>query len=250
SGMGAAVIGRASDRIIEKGRQIAAHRLEAAPEDIEFKAGRFAVAGTDKALAWKEVAELAYSARMLPPKMETGLAASASFTPPAPTFPNGAHVSEVEIDPETGVVRIDRYTVVDDVGTVINPLLLKGQMHGGIVQGLGQVLFENLRFDPESGQILTGSLMDYCLPRADDVPNFTVDTHPVPTPINPMGIKGAGEAGTVGALSCVQSAILDALAPLGIKWLDMPATPDRVWKAIRDAERLSEREAVRRGAEK
>ncbi len=235
AGMAAAVIGRASERIIEKGKQIAAHKLEAAPEDIEFRDGRFAIAGTDKTLAWKEVARLAYSPRMLPPKIETGLAVHASFTPPAPTFPNGCHVCELEVDPETGAARVDRYAVVDDVGTVLNPLLLKGQLHGGIVQGLGQILMENLRFDPDSGQILTGSLMDYCLPRADDVPSFTIETHPVPAATNPFGIKGAGEAGTVGALSCVQSAVLDALAPLGVKWLDMPATPDRVWKAIRDA---------------
>jgi carbon-monoxide dehydrogenase large subunit len=235
SGLGGAVIKLASERIVDKAKQIAAHRLEAAADDIEFKNGRFAVAGTDKAIAWKEVAKLAYAPRMLPPGMEAGLAATAGFTPPAPTFPNGCHICELEIDPDTGVIRIDRYTIVDDVGTVMNPLLLKGQIHGGVVQGLGQILLENMQFDPESGQVLTGSLMDYALPRADDVPNFAVETHPVPTPINPLGIKGAGEAGTVGAMPCVQSAILDALAPLGIEWIDMPASPHRVWRALQKA---------------
>lgn len=239
SGLGGAVIKLASDRIVEKAKQIAAHKLETAAEDIEFKDGRFIVAGTDKAVAWKEVAKLAYAPRMLPPGMETGLMAMASFTPPAPTFPNGCHVCEVEIDPDTGVTRIDRYTVVDDVGTVMNPLLLKGQIHGGVVQGVGQILLENMQFDPESGQVLTGSLMDYALPRADDVPYFAVEAHPVPTPTNPLGIKGAGEAGTVGAMPCVHGAILDALAPLGIRWIDMPASPHRVWDAIRKARKIA-----------
>jgi carbon-monoxide dehydrogenase large subunit len=237
SGLGGAVIKLSADRVVEKAKQIAAHKLEAAAEDIEFKTGRFVVAGTDRAVAWKEVARLAYSPRLLPPGMETGLMAMASFTPPAPTFPNGCHICEVEIDPDTGVVRVDRYTVVDDVGTVMNPLLLKGQIHGGVVQGLGQILLENMQFDPESGQVLTGSLMDYALPRADDVPSIAVDSHPVPSPTNPLGIKGAGEAGTVGAMPCVHGAILDALAPLGIKWLDMPASPHRVWRAIEAAKR-------------
>ena len=237
SGLGGAVIKLASDRILEKAKQIAAHRLETAPEDIEFKDGRFTVAGTDRAVAWKDVAKLAYAPRMLPAGMETGLMAMASFTPPAPTFPNGCHVCEIEIDPDTGVTRIDRYTVVDDVGTVMNPLLLKGQIHGGVVQGVGQILLENLQFDPDSGQVLTGSLMDYALPRADDVPMMSVESHPVPTPTNPLGIKGAGEAGTVGAMPCVHGAILDALAPLGIQWIDMPASPHRVWQVIQRAKK-------------
>ncbi|MCW5770917.1 MAG: xanthine dehydrogenase family protein [Rhodospirillaceae bacterium] len=232
SGLGGAVIKLASERVLEKAKQIAAHNLEAAAEDIEFKAGKFAVAGTDRAIAWNDVARLSFAARMLPPGMETGLGAKASFTPPAPTFPNGCHICEVEIEPETGITRIDRYTVVDDVGTVMNPLLLKGQIHGGIVQGIGQILLENFQFDRDSGQVLTGSLMDYALPRADDVPRMEVSSHPVPSPTNPLGIKGAGEAGTVGAMPCVHSAIMDALAPLGIEWLDMPASPHRVWAAI------------------
>jgi carbon-monoxide dehydrogenase large subunit len=239
SGLGGAVIKLASDRIVEKAKQIAAHKLETAADDIEFKDGRFIVAGTDKAVAWKEVAKLAYAPRMLPPGMETGLMAMASFTPPAPTFPNGCHICEVEIDPDTGATRIDRYTIVDDVGTVMNPLLLKGQIHGGVVQGVGQILLENFLFDPDSGQVLTGSLMDYALPRADDVPMFEVQTHAVPTPTNPLGIKGAGEAGTVGAMPCVHGAILDALAARGIAWIDMPASPHRVWRALRKAKKAA-----------
>jgi carbon-monoxide dehydrogenase large subunit len=237
SGLGGAVIKLASERIVDKAKQIAAHKLETAPEDIEFKDGQFVVAGTDRSVAWKEVAGLAYGARTIPAGMEVGLMATAGFTPPAPTFPNGCHISEVEIDPDTGSIRIERYTVVDDVGTVMNPLLLKGQIHGGVVQGIGQILLENMQFDPDSGQVLTGSLMDYALPRADEMPNMDVDNHSVPTPINPLGIKGAGEAGTVGAMPCLHSAIMDALAPLGIRWLDMPASPHRVWKAIGEARR-------------
>ncbi len=237
SGLGGTAIVRASARIVEKAKQIAAHRLEAAADDIEFKNGRFAVAGTDKSLSWNDVARTAYAPRLLPGGMEVGLAAAAGFTPPQPTFPNGCHVCEVEIDRDTGRATVERYISVDDVGTVMNPMLLKGQIHGGIVQGLGQILLENMQFDADTGQALTGSLMDYCLPRADDVPSFVVEEHVVPTPINPLGIKGAGEGGTVGAMPCVQSAILDALAPLGIDWLDMPASPHRVWQALTMAKR-------------
>jgi carbon-monoxide dehydrogenase large subunit len=157
------------------------------------------------------------------------------FSPENHTFPNGCHVCEVEIDPDTGVVGVVRYAVVDDVGTVINPLTLKGQIHGGVVQGLSQVLFERIEYDPESGQLLTGSFMDYCMPRADDVCAMEVGSNPVPTKLNPLGVKGAGEAGTVGALPAVMNAIMDALAPLGVKEFDMPATGDRVWRAILEA---------------
>ena len=162
--------------------------------------------------------------------------ADSVFVPPAPTFPNGCHVAEVEIDPQTGITTIERYSVVDDVGTVMNPMLLKGQIQGGVVQGIGQVMMEEVVFEPESGQLLSGSFLDYCMPRADDLPSIEVNSNPVPTKINPLGIKGAGEAGCVGALPCLMNAILDALEPLGIHDLAMPATPERVWQAIRDAE--------------
>ena len=225
----------ASDKIIVKGKKIAAHLLEAAEPDIEFGSGKFKVAGTDKSVALKEVAKAAYDPDKLPKGMEPGLTESGMFSPENHTFPNGTHVCEIEIDPDTGTVSVARYTVVDDVGTVINPLTLKGQIHGGVVQGLSQVLFERVEYDPESGQLLTGSFMDYCMPRADDVCAMEVGSNPVPTKLNPLGVKGAGEAGTVGALPAVMNAIMDALAPLGVKELDMPATGDRVWRAIRQA---------------
>jgi carbon-monoxide dehydrogenase large subunit len=166
--------------------------------------------------------------------METGFSETAAFAAPAVTFPNGCQVCEVEIDPETGVVSIVRHTVVDDVGTMINPMLVKGQIHGGVVQGLGQGLFEVLAYDRETAQLLAGSFMDYAMPRADDVPAFDVDSFEVPTMINPLGAKGVGEAGTVGALPALLNAVNDALAPFGVRHLDMPVTPERVWRAIRE----------------
>jgi carbon-monoxide dehydrogenase large subunit len=225
----------AADKVIAKGKRIAAHLMEAAEPDVEFAAGKFKVAGTDRSVTLKEVAKTAYDPDKLPKGLEPGLNESGTFSPENHTFPNGCHVCEVEIDPDTGVVDVVRYTVVDDVGTVINPLTLKGQIHGGVVQGLSQVLFERIEYDPESGQLLNGSFMDYCMPRADDVCAMEVGSNPVPTKLNPLGVKGAGEAGTVGALPAVMNAIMDALAPLGVKELDMPATSDRVWRAIREA---------------
>jgi carbon-monoxide dehydrogenase large subunit len=179
-----------------------------------------------------EIAAMAFEPTLLPPGMDSGLHAFATFKAAGPTFPNACHVAEVEIDPETGVVQILRYIAVDDVGTVMNPALLKGQLHGGIVQGAGQILGEQVLWD-DTGQVLTGSFMDYTMPRADDVPFFEIKTNVVPSPRNPLGIKGAGEAGTVGAVACLTSAVLDALAPLGIRELEMPATPERIWRAIR-----------------
>ena len=226
----------ASDKIVAKGKKIAAHLMEAAETDIEFDAGRFKVGGTDRSVTLKEVAKAAYDPDKLPKGLEPGLTESGMFSPENHTFPNGCHVCEVEIDPDTGVVEVVRYIVVDDVGTVVNPLTLKGQIHGGVVQGLSQVLFERIEYDPESGQLLTGSFMDYCIPRADDVCSMEVGSNPVPTKLNPLGVKGAGEAGTVGALPAVMNAVMDALAPLGVKELDMPATGDRVWRAITQAQ--------------
>jgi carbon-monoxide dehydrogenase large subunit len=225
---------RAADRIIARGKRIAAHLLEAAEADIAFEAGTFRVAGTDRALRIEDVARAAYTAGKLPKGEEMGLAADVVLTPDEATFPNGCHVAEVEIDPETGVVRVVSYVVVDDVGTVINPLLLKGQIHGGVAQGLGQVLGESIRYD-ESGQLVTASFMDYQMPRASDLPSMVVESNAVPTSANPLGAKGAGEAGTVGALPVIVNAIVDALSPFGIRHIDMPATPERVWRAIRDA---------------
>jgi carbon-monoxide dehydrogenase large subunit len=220
--------------VVERGRKIAAHLLEAAPDDVMLRDGKFTVAGTDKGIAFTSVARAAYVPRQLPAGMEPGFSETAAFVPPAVTFPNGTQICEVEIDEETGAVAITRYTVVDDVGRMVNPMLVKGQIHGGVVQGLGQGLFEELTYD-RTGQLLTGSFMDYAIPRADDVPFFEVDNHEVLTRVNPLGAKGVGEAGTVGALPALLNAVNEALAPLGVRHLDMPVTPERVWQAIRSA---------------
>jgi carbon-monoxide dehydrogenase large subunit len=233
--VGGSALTRASEKIVERGRRIAARMLEAAPEDVVYRDGRFTVAGTDRGVAFADVARTAYQPRQLPQGMEPGFSETAAFTPPAVTFPNGCQVCEVEIEEATGALRIVRHTVVDDVGRMVNPLLVKGQIHGGVVQGLGQALFEDLAYDAETGQLLSGSFMDYALPRADDVPFFEVDSHEVPTAVNPLGAKGVGEAGTVGALPALVNAVNDALAPLGVRHLDMPVTPERIWRAIREA---------------
>jgi aerobic carbon-monoxide dehydrogenase large subunit len=222
----------ASLKIIAKGKQIAGHLLEASAADIEFEDGSFRIAGTDRAVDLFAVAEAARDRAKLPPEIEPGLDVTHVQTPSANTFPNGCHITEVEIDPDSGVVTIDRYTVVDDFGAVINPLLLEGQVHGGIVQGLGQALFEHTVYDDE-GQLLTGSFTDYAMPRAADFPYFSFSTHNVPCKANPLGIKGAGEAGAIGSPSAVINAIVDALnAKAGIRHIDMPATPQRVWDAL------------------
>jgi carbon-monoxide dehydrogenase large subunit len=223
-GSGALTVGgsamlRATEKIVEHGRRIAARAMEAAPEDIVFRDGRFLVTGTDRGLGLAEVARVAYGPKPAP-GMESGFTETAAFTPPAVTFPNGCQICEVEIDEATGVLQIVRHTVVDDVGKMVNPLL---------------VLFENLVYDDTTAQLLAGSFMDYAMPRADDVPFFEVDSHEVVTQVNPLGAKGVGEAGTVGALPALVNAVNDALAPLGVRHLDMPMTPERVWRAIQEA---------------
>ncbi len=223
----------AAGKIIEKGRRIAAHLLEAAEADILFERGRFAVAGTDRAVTLKDVARAAFDPMRLPKGMEPGLYELATYSPEALTFPNGCHACEVEIDPETGHVQLLKYVVVDDVGTVINELTLKGQVHGGIVQGLGQALAEQIVYEAESGQLATGSFMDYAMPRASDAPSFEVKSHLVPTRLNPLGVKGAGEAGTVGALPVIMNAVNDALGTVGGERLEMPLTAQRIWRALR-----------------
>jgi carbon-monoxide dehydrogenase large subunit len=231
--IGGTAVWRAADKIIAKGKRIAAHLLEAAAADLDFADGRFTIAGTDRSVSLKDVARAAFQPNRLPPGLEGGFFETATFAPAADTYPNGVHVCEVEIDPDTGAPEIVAYTVVDDVGAVINPTTLKGQIHGGVAQGLGQILLEEVAYDPETGQLLSGSLMDYALPRADDLCPMQVLSHPVPTALNPLGAKGAGEAGTVGALPAVMNAILDALAPRGVHQLDMPATPEKIWRALR-----------------
>jgi carbon-monoxide dehydrogenase large subunit len=233
--VGGSAVTRATEKIIERGRRIAARLLEAAPEDIVHKDGKFTVTGTDRGVTLANVARAAYVPRQLPQGMEPGFTEEASFTPPAVTFPNGSQICEIEIDEETGAVRVLRHSVVDDVGRMVNPMLVKGQIHGGVVQGLGQGLYEELTYEPTTGQLLAGSFMDYAMPRADDMPTFDVDSHEVPTQVNPLGAKGVGEAGTVGALPALLNAVNDALAPLGVRHLDMPVTSERVWRAIQDA---------------
>jgi len=225
----------AADKVIAKGRKIAARMLEAAEADIAFADGRFTVAGTDRAVAIKEVARAAFQPAQLPPGLEPGLYETGTFAPKQATWPNGCHVCEVEIDPETGDVALVAYVIADDVGTVINPTTLKGQIHGGVAQGVGQALMEQVVYDQGSGQLLTASFMDYAMPRADTFCDMAIRSNPVPTKLNPMGAKGAGEAGTVGALPVVINAVMNALAPLGVRDFDMPATSDRVWQAIQNA---------------
>ena len=232
-GGSAAVI--AAEKIIAKGKKIAAHIFEAAEADIEFGKGTFAVAGTDKRMPIKEIARAAFTPGRIPKGMEPGLFEIGVFEPSAQTFPYGTHICELEIDEDTGKIAIERYLAVDDVGTVINALTLHGQVHGGVAQGIGQAISEAIVYDRTSGQLLSGSFMDYGMPRADDLCAIEVHDHAIPTKINPLGAKGAGEAGTVGALPAVMNAALDALAPLGIRHIEMPLTPERVWRAIRAA---------------
>ncbi len=237
--VGGAALAHAADKLIAKGKKIAAHLLEAAEADIAFADGAFAIAGTDRSVSLEAVARAAFAPGALPEGIEPGFAESGHFTPPAPTFPNGCHVCEVEVDPETGVIDIVRYLVVDDFGTVVNPLLLAGQVHGGVAQGIGQAMLERVVFDPGSGQLLSGSLTDYALPRADDLPPIEFRYNVVPCRTNPLGLKGAGEAGAIGAPPALVNAVVDALAELGIEHIDMPLRPETVWRRIRDARKAA-----------
>ena len=225
----------AAEKIIEKAKTIAAHMLEASVVDMEFADGSFSVAGTDRSVTLTDVAKASFSPDKLPKGVEPGLFETATFAPEDDTYPNGSHVCEVEIDPETGTTEVVGYWVVDDVGNMINPVIVKGQIHGGVAQGVGQALAEQVAYDPDSGQLLSGSFMDYAMPRAADFPDIQIAAHAVPTQRNPLGVKGAGEAGTVGALPATMNAVLNALAEAGVIELDMPATPNRVWQAVRDA---------------
>ncbi|HZR87116.1 MAG TPA: xanthine dehydrogenase family protein molybdopterin-binding subunit [Bradyrhizobium sp.] len=223
----------ASRIVIEKGKRAAAHLLEASEADIEFADGRFTIAGTDRSI---DIIDLAK--RLRDSKMPEGVPNSLDVdhtTGPVPSaFPNGCHVAEVEVDPDTGVVQVVRYTGVNDFGTVVNPMIVAGQLHGGVAQGIGQALMEHVRYD-ENGQPVTGSFMDYAMPRAEDIPMMTVGDHPVPATTNPLGTKGCGEAGCAGSLSTIVNAVVDALSEYGIKHIDMPLTSERVWRAIQEA---------------
>jgi carbon-monoxide dehydrogenase large subunit len=224
----------ACDAAIDRARRVAAHLLEAAPFDVEFRDGRLRVTGTDRGLDLLEVARRARTTPGLPGDLAGGLDSAATFVSPQMTFPNGCHVTEVEIDPETGAVRVVGYAAVDDVGTVAHHPIVEGQIHGGVAQGLGQVLGERVVYG-ETGQLLTGTFMDYPLPRADDLPELRVGHHAVPCTTNPLGVKGAGESGVAGSLPSAVGAVLDALGERGIHHLDLPMTPDRVWEALRRA---------------
>lgn len=228
--VGGTAIVKAVDKVINKGKKIAAHLLEAAESDIEFKDGFFQVAGTDKKKAFAEIALTAYVPHNYPhDKLEPGLNENAFYDPTNFTFPAGSYVCEVEVDPETGQVTIDKWVAVDDFGKIVNPMIVEGQVHGGLVQGIGQALTEGCKYDKQTGQLLTGTMSDYCLPRADDVPSFVVGTKETPCTHNPLGVKGCGEAGAIGAPAALMNAITDAL---GIKDMPMPASPQNVWAAI------------------
>ena len=232
-----AAIVEAADKIIDKGKRIAAHVLEAADSDIEFADGKFTVAGTDRTVSLDDVAKAAFARPRLPPGMEPGLYEHGQFgaTPGTEsTFPNGVHVAEIEIDVDTGKVELVRYTAIDDAGTILNPMLFDGQIHGGIVQGAGQILMEDVNYDRETGQLLNASFMDYCMPRADDFCDFNIAANEIPTARNPLGVKGVGESGTVGAMPAVMNAVNDALHRAGAPTVEMPATPEKVWRALQE----------------
>ena len=229
--VGGTAIMKAMDKIVTKGRKIAAHLMEVSDADVEFKDGKFTVKGTDKNVPFAQVALTAYVPHNYPlDKLEPGLDETAFYDPTNFTFPAGTHICEVEIDPDTGETAIVNFTAVDDFGNIVNPMIVEGQVHGGLAQGIGQALLEGCVYDRESGQLVTGSYMDYAMPRAADLPNFKVDTRVTPCTHNPLGVKGCGEAGAIGAPAAVMNAICDAV---GVKDIEMPATSERVWRAIR-----------------
>lgn len=232
--VGGTAILKAVDKVIAKGRKIAAHLLEAGEGDIEFSNGEYRVAGTDRVVPFAQVSLTAYVPHNYPlDKLEPGLNENAFYDPSNFTYPAGSYVCEVEVDPATGVVRVDRFSAVDDFGNIVNPMIVEGQVHGGLAQGIGQALLEHGVYDAESGQLLSGSYMDYAMPRADDLPSFNVQTAKgTPCTHNPLGVKGCGEAGAIGSPAAVVNAICDAI---GVKDLPMPATPCTVWTALQTA---------------
>ena len=233
--VGGSALKRAADTIIDKAKPMAAAMMEADVGDIEFGDGLFKVAGTDKAIPLVEVAKASYAPMGPMTKFGIGLEGSGTHSPEPPSHPNGSHACEVEIDPETGEVTVERYIAVDDLGQVLNPMIVIGQMHGGVAQGIGQALYEHAVYDRDTAQLVTGSFMDYAMPRADMIPNFITQLEEVPCKTNPIGVKGIGESGTIGAPPVVINAIIDALSPLGIDRIDMPATASKVWQTIQSA---------------
>jgi carbon-monoxide dehydrogenase large subunit len=233
--MGGTALHQAAQMVLSKGRAIAAHLLQADANEVSFSDGRFTVGGGERGIDLSALAEAARDPANLPDGLSPGLDADAYNDSDVFTFPNGCHAAEIEIDPETGAVTLERYAAIDDYGRVINPMLTVGQVQGGLAQGIGQALLEHTAYDERSGQLLSGSLMDYALPRADDLPPLDITLAELPTAVNPLGVKGAGQAGCIAAPQTIVNAILDALSPLGIEHIDMPATPERVWRAIRTA---------------
>jgi carbon-monoxide dehydrogenase large subunit len=234
--VGGPALAKATDKVILKGKKIAAHLLEASDADIEFEAGLFRVSGTDRTKSFEEIAGAAYTPVNYPLEfLEPGLEEQAFYDPVNFTYPGGAHIAEVEIDPATGVVDLLSYVAVDDIGRVVNPMIVRGQLHGGIVQGVGQALFENCVYDSDSGQLLSGSFMDYAMPRADRLPNMVIDTVSTLCTHNGLGVKGCGEVGTIGSPATVMNAVVDALSHLGVTHVDMPAAPNRIWRIINSA---------------
>jgi carbon-monoxide dehydrogenase large subunit len=233
--VGGVALYHASEKVVEKARQIAAHQLEVSEDDLEFEAGRFSVKGSpDRGMHVKETAFAAWAAHNLPDGMEPGLEASFIYDPPNFSWPAGCHIAVVEVDVETGDVRLDRYIAIDDVGNVINPMIVDGQVHGGVAQGVAQALWEEAIYD-ESGNLVTGSLLNYLVPSAAELPSFDLDRTVTPSPTNPLGVKGVGETGAIASTPAVVNAVIDALAPFGVTDIDMPTTPERVWRAIEEA---------------
>jgi carbon-monoxide dehydrogenase large subunit len=234
--VGGEAVARTATKIADKARAIVAHQLEAAPEDIELRDGKFSVRGSpDQGLTLAEVAGVAYLGIELPDGMEPGLEATTFYDPENFVFPFGAHACVVDVDVETGKVKVIRYVAVDDCGTAINPLLINGQIHGGVVHAIGQALYERVAYD-DDGQLVTGTFVDYALPTAAEVPSFETDRTETPSPVNSLGVKGVGEAGTIAASAAVTNAVIDALRPMGVSYINMPLTPMRVWEAIREAQ--------------
>jgi len=233
--VGGTALYKSAHKLVEKGKKIAAHLLEANDVDIEYSAGKFSVKGSpDRAKSFGEVVLMSYLAHNYPADLEPGFEAQTFFDPVNFTFPAGTYMSVVEVDPETGVVTPLQFYCMDDCGNVLNPMIAEGQVHGGVAQGIGQALYENAVYD-ENGQLLTGSMMDYAVPKASQLPSYTTEFAGVPSPSNPMGVKGIGEAGTIGSTPAIVNAVIDALTPLGIRHIDLPLTPQRVWQAIQDA---------------
>jgi carbon-monoxide dehydrogenase large subunit len=231
--VGGGATDQAADQVIERAKKIAGHTMEVSPDDLEFEAGTFTIAGTDRRMTLAEVARAAVERDDLPEELRGPLAETGHYdAPEQETFPNGAHVCEIEIDRDTAELEITRYVVVDDFGMVLNPMLVSGQIHGGVAQGVGQALLEHTVYEADSGQLVTATYQDYTMPRADDLPDIEIEFLSVPCTTNPFGIKGAGEAGAIGAPPAVINALVDALEPYGVLHIDMPATSERIWQVL------------------